>query len=497
MKKVTIFLLLIVIGLTQTDVEEMMKKIEQATQKEMEETQKKVDQYISAQDSAFAAFLEQEWELFNTDPGKEVLEKPKPKDIPVAKPEPEIELSKEKVKDIPIPEKKKEEEIRPEPQPAPEPKPIQEEKKPKEKQPYEQTLKMDFYGTPLEINYSKEFKTNLESPFDNKNISASWKHLAATKYEDFLKQLQNYQSRLNMNGWGYYKLVEQVGKKINNGSQSDATVFTWFFLTKSGYKVRVAYNDNNVYILMPSSSMLYSTSYLTIDGDKYFLINRERNKKDKIYSYRRDYPEADKVLDLKLATEPELTSQTRQKKLKFDYMGQSHTIKVEYKPAVIDFLTDYPQTDYDIYFSAPMNNDGRVTLVKSLAPLLEGKSTTEAVNLLLRFVQTSFQYKTDDLNFGREKPLFPDETLFYPFSDCEDRSILFAYLTKELLGLDVIGIKYPGHVATAINIKGPVKGDYLSYNGENYIICDPTYINANAGQSMPEYKNVKPEIVFQ
>jgi hypothetical protein len=497
LKILLVVLLVIFTGQAQQDVEEMMRKLEEATRKEMEETQKKVDQYISAQDSAFAAFLEKEWELYNTYTGKKNLEKPKPKEIPVAEPETKVDLPGKKIEPITIPEKEdkeeEEKEVEQEKQVIP-PEPDIEKKKIEPK--YKESLELNFYGAPVEIRYSPQFRTNLESPFDNKNISEMWKKLSATDYPDFLDALQSYKKKLNLNVWGYYKFINKVGREINQGSHNNSSIFTWFFLTKSGYRVRIAYNDNRIYLLVPSASMLYSISYLTINQEKYFLINREEGQRDKIYSYKNDYPTAHQSLDLWIKNEPRLDDNTKSKSLDFKYLGDRHQIQVNYKPALIEYLSDYPQTDYEIYFEAPLSEKSRVTLLKELAPMVEGKTTTEALNLLLRFVQTSFKYKTDDLNFGREKPLFPEETLFYPFSDCEDRSVLFAYLVRNLLDLKVIGIKYPGHIATAISIEGPLKGDYLSYQNEDYIICDPTYINANIGQSMPQFKNVKPEIIF-
>lgn len=58
--------------------------------------------------------------------------------------------------------------------------------------------------------------------------------------------------------------------------------------------------------------------------------------------------------------------------------------------------------------------------------------------------------------FGREKYFFAEETLFYPLSDCEDRAIFFAILIRNLLGLDVIGLDYPGHIATAVHFSNDV-----------------------------------------
>ncbi|MFC1509365.1 hypothetical protein ACFL60_06740, partial [Candidatus Omnitrophota bacterium] len=97
--------------------------------------------------------------------------------------------------------------------------------------------------------------------------------------------------------------------------------------------------------------------------------------------------------------------------------------------------------------------------------------------------------------FQREKHFFVEETLFYPFCDCEDRSFLFAFLVTNLVGLDVLGLHYPGHVATAVKFSSDVRGDAVTYNNSKYIICDPTYINANYGECMPKFKNVTPKMV--
>ena len=112
-----------------------------------------------------------------------------------------------------------------------------------------------------------------------------------------------------------------------------------------------------------------------------------------------------------------------------------------------------------------------------------------------RFVQTAFDYKTDDQQFGKEKYLMMEETLHYPSSDCEDRSIMFSYLVKTLLKLDVVGLDYPGHIATAVKFNSDLTGDRVTHNGKVYVICDPTYINADAGMEMPQFKNVEPKII--
>lgn len=105
-------------------------------------------------------------------------------------------------------------------------------------------------------------------------------------------------------------------------------------------------------------------------------------------------------------------------------------------------------------------------------------------------MQKAFKYERDQQQFGREKVMFANETLYYDKSDCEDRAILFAHLVKKLFKVSVVGVKYKDHMATALYI--PMQGDSVKVAGKKFIIADPTYINANIGQSMPKYRSVIP-----
>ncbi len=115
--------------------------------------------------------------------------------------------------------------------------------------------------------------------------------------------------------------------------------------------------------------------------------------------------------------------------------------------------------------------------------------------MLLNFVQTTFDYATDQEQFGYERPLFGDESIYYPKNDCEDRSIFYSILVRDLLGLDVVLVHWPGHLATAVAFSETVAGDYFTLDGRRYTICDPTYIGASVGETMPQFKNESAKLV--
>ena len=86
---------------------------------------------------------------------------------------------------------------------------------------------------------------------------------------------------------------------------------------------------------------------------------------------------------------------------------------------------------------------------------------------ILDYVQHSFNYSTDQDQFGKEKYFFCEENFYYPKNDCEDRAILLSWLVRRLVGLDVVLLHYPNHLCTAVRFTtNEAHGDYLTIDGE-------------------------------
>ena len=99
-----------------------------------------------------------------------------------------------------------------------------------------------------------------------------------------------------------------------------------------------------------------------------------------------------------------------------------------------------------------------------------------------------------DLETG---PLYHHESglPFRGVSKGTDRAILFSRLVRDLVGLDVVLLYYPGHLAAAVAFNDNVSGDYLTYKNKKYVVCDPTYINAGVGRTMPGMNNQEAQII--
>jgi hypothetical protein len=453
-----------------------------------QQQQQSFQQYKDERDREFTAFLKEHWRAIELQHGFVRDQQPKPVVMPVAKPQPPIAE--------PQPIKKPAEEkpvvtITPEPSLPVQPAPI-----PPAQQKGLRT-QVDYFGKAITFYYDPAFKRSLPYRLNESAISNFWSELSKAEYEPLLEQINIQAGALQLNDWGFAILTNNLATRIYPESKNKQALFTWFLLTKAGYKGRVAYNERNVYLLLPAEQRMYEVTYFTFDNERYYAVNFDgsRNKPGKVYTYDGHYPGAVKKLDMRINTRAAREGDAKKRDLSFDYRGKRYDIEANYQPSRIDFLNTYPQLDLELYYASEVGEVAESPLLQQLSKEMEGMSEVDAVNFLLRFVQSSLKYKTDAQQFGEENYLFPEETIYYPYSDCEDRTVLFAWLVKRLLGLDMIGLNYPGHVATAVYLHHEVEGDHIIYNGKKYVVTDPTYINATVGMTMPEYKNVKPGVI--
>lgn len=302
---------------------------------------------------------------------------------------------------------------------------------------------------------------------------------------------------MTLNDWGFHFLLYKSAERIFKGNENMSLLFVWFISSKAGYESRVGYQSDQVYLLMPSRNALYSIPFLTLKGKRYYAqyFDRQPVKFKKIYSYKGEYPGANKIMDYGFQDSPRFNMAAKKRAVRFKCNGQEHAFAIYFNQNIIDFYRYYPQTELRLYFASAVPEETKAAILNNLKPAIQGLPEKEAADVLLKFVQTMFDYKTDADQFGREKFMFPAETIYYPYSDCEDRSFLFAWLVENLLHLEAVGLDYPGHVATGVKFSSDVGGDYVVLGKTKYTVCDPTYINAESGMAMPDFKDIKPEII--
>ncbi len=436
-------------------------------------------EYRDARDKEFSNYLKAQWEEFTSKKPAPLYEKPKPKHIT-----PTVQKKIEKIgpptrvvvpKEIKTASKTKVIVI----------------SKPKEKNIKVKDVNLLYFGQDIGLNIDDKFKEMKFFPQNQSGIVNAFSLLATSDYEDTVQEIKKIQKKLNLNDWGVYLLVNMLSKSLFENPDKQK-LFSWFIFNKLGYATKIGLAGKHVVVMFYSQRMIYNTPYYTFNNKRFFLISRyAKSSAGRIYTYKQNYPQATKPLDLSIKSLPHFKKDLRSKSLKFKEFGKTYTINFKYDKNLIDFMATYPQADYDTYFNAPMDSALYDQIARDLKPYIDGKKASVAINFVLHFVQKAFKYERDDTQFGREKVMFANETLYYDKSDCEDRTILFAYLVKKLFNISVVGVQYSDHMSTALYI--PMRGDSVKVERRRFVIADPTYVNANIGTSMPRYKSKIPE----
>ena len=413
----------------------------------------------------------------------EPVVEPKPAPAPVPAPEPKVE-------EKPILVKK---EVIKVPQPTPEPEPLA-PVEPKEEIPYEK-YHVTFYGTKVSVGFPTNETLKLPG-LSEKQLAKAWKQLSSEAYDVTLNNVLAVRKKLALCDWGYVEMLQDISEK-KYGKTNEAVFMQAYLLSQSGYKIRLATDDEKLYMLIATQQNMFSLPFFIIDNTKFYALNCKSQE----LSICKAKFDKEKVVSLQLRQEQKLAAQyTDPRKLTSKY---GVVAQVSVNKNTIDFFNDYPSayigndatTRWAVYANTPLEKVIRETLYPTLKKAVAGLSERDAVNKILNFVQTAFVYEYDDKIWGGDRAFFAAETLHYPYADCEDRSILFSRLIRDILGLDVVLIYYPGHLATAVAFTQDVHGDYLTHNNRKYIVCDPTYINAPLGRTMPGMNNQEARII--
>lgn len=497
----------------QNDFEAYRQQQQQGAQKLRAEFQA----YKEKQDGEFADFLKSQWREFETFQGKVRIKEPKPRQVPVAPVVPAQPVAKpplpKPVAPAPVPDiHAKPVPVAPPPAPPvavppvavapiipavvppppPQPKPVPVAA---------DMLEVAFFGNPVSFVFDPQWKSyRLSGGARPEAMSAFWLMMSGSKYEPTIRAIDEARSRLKLDDWGHVTLWRSVVQALQPERKAEQNLLLWYFLVKSGYDVRLGYAGQDVHLFVAVRQQVYSTKFTAVGKQTYYAV-LAADRGDSIrsfYTYEANYPGKLRPLDIRSAATGFTRTVSAQRALAFDYRGKPIRLNVPYDRRLVEYEASFPQTEFPLYFDTDGSALVRSGLLAELKKHTAAMNEEEAVNFLLAFVQKAFAYKTDDDQFGYEKYFFVEESLHYPYNDCEDRSVLFSWLVHELLGLKTVGLLYPGHMTTAVALK-QVRSEFstVEYQGSRYVIADPTYIGASVGMAMPSYARLKPNRVVE
>ena len=341
-----------------------------------------------------------------------------------------------------------------------------------------QQAEVTLYTEHLTVSYRPELLANGPLALTEGGISH---HYASVTEGDWLEvhaQLQAERRRLRLNDWLYFKLVnETVGAIAGFAHANERRVLELHLLTLAGYDTRLCYDADAISVYAYTRDALYEVPMIRDGGRRYVNLTaalhpHRRRRSDLRLHPLRPLPQG-KGFDFSLDRLPLLRPNVSERTFRFRYGGEYLTVNGLSDRTIAAWMSEYPFFEEGRYMSTPLSAATGERLLGELSELLEGRSERESLELLAAFTRSAFVYKEDKVSFGFSKPMIPDEVLYYPVSDCEDRSALYFTLVRELLDLPVLAIAYDDHLSVAVGSR-ELEGWPFLHEGRRYYVCDPT-----------------------
>ncbi len=432
----------------------------------------------------YADFVRNPWERTKLSPAEE---KPKDEDIkpivinrkggkPVV---PDFDQKDKEMEQPPVIS------IMPLPQPLPTPEPVVPIKENQNViEPYRSFV---FYGTRMKVRWSDDCAFKLKSLREN-DIANVIKRLSNSKYDNLLYDCIQLRSTYHLSDWAYYLMLKELCNTLCGKGSNEATLLRGMLFSQSGYKIRFSKTTEKLLLMVSTQFHLYGYSYMILDGQHYYLLDGDE---DVVDLCRAQFPK-EQELSLIMTDSPRFANEESEVRTIASPAYPQYKAQVSVNRNLIDFYSVYPtsffnndfMTRWAMYANIEMQPEIREQLYPQLRKMIEGKSPKEGAESILNWIQTAFKYEYDTGVWGHDRAFFAEESLFYPSCDCEDRSILFTRLVRDILGLKCILVYYPGHLATGVCFAEKVEGVYIDVEGDRYTICDPTFMYVDGNHNI-------------
>lgn len=371
----------------------------------------------------------------------------------------------------------------------------------------DKVVNFHFYGSDLQVHFDASQRVKVKKN-DSVKVADCMEWLLSVT-DETLKECLKLKEEMNLCDWAYLKLLDKLSK-ASLGNTNEATLMMTVLLNKSGYETQLAWQGPKILRMLyyPDATIL-QTQIMPKNGKWYYMYGSSDTTKVKMLQAEML---KGKKLSMKINGDQKFAVNLSEPRTVTSLKNEDFSFTFQVNKNLIDFYDDLPvfyfnddfMTRWTAMANIPLDDHLQNTLIKEMKAKLAGLSQLDAIQQLSWWVQGKtdidmknpnqnyFLYAYDDDVWGYDRAFYAEETLFYPYNDTEDRSILLSRLIRDVLGLKVLFVYYPGHTALAVCITdADVKGAYVVKDGMHFVICDPTYIGSDVGEEMPTVKELE------
>lgn len=369
-----------------------------------------------------------------------------------------------------------------------------------------QNFSFEFYDGTFNFELDKSSNFSISGELSQKSVSNFYQQMESGNYQLLLDKLLDYKEKHELNDWIYYQLIRKTAQQISPKAENyhRYTLYKWFLMAKSGYDARLGIGNNRLIFYVRNDENINDIPFFMEGGHKYMCLNIHDYgypdlTKESMMPLSITIPGARNSFSYKVTRMPDFKPDTyTQKDINFEYKQKAYHFQLKLNPAVEGIFANYPGVDFETYFNIPLSKETYSSLIPILKKNVKGMNQKKGIDYLMRFTRYAFLYENDDDNFGKEKRLSPEQTLFSKYSDCDDRAALFFYLVKEIYNLPMIALLYPTHISMAVQFD-KAQGKSIIYQGQKYSVCEatPQKEDLKIGQIASAHKNQRYDIVYQ
>jgi hypothetical protein len=348
--------------------------------------------------------------------------------------------------------------------------------------------KIDLYGHELllpDVVYSSQNTNACHSNTNLHEIVAGW--MENESVDILINRLDAYATELKMDGMAYLMMLNKVANvELPNSSEDCKTLFKYAVLRKKGYDVFVGYTSSSITLYGRTNIMIDNCLFIERGPKKYFDLSfsqqREPSAEQLLVVHHSGVV---KPLVMDVIHPPAFSAKQSKRVIPYEYDGMLYFFTAKVNQSLIEYYKELPTIRINtVYLNYGLSESAQQSLVAELKEATASLTEVVAMDFMLRFVQTAFEYRKDEQVYGQEKFSFPEETLMNRYSDCEDKSMLFAVFVNQVLGLKTVALYYEktNHINVAVETKNASVANF-TFNEHPYIVCEPSGKGFAVGES--------------
>lgn len=366
-------------------------------------------------------------------------------------------------------------------------------------------MAFEVFGTPCKVRIGNNCHVRLTG-LSGDEVADAITEFTKPQFDNLLYDCLQERKKHQFSDWAYYQMLLALTDKFYGKHTNEGTLVMGFLYSQSGYKMRFAHDNSKLYIIVASQYNIFKKSFFYVDNECYYLLENVADD-SKMSVCKAKFPK-ESPLSLQITAVQDFNYNPVSERTITSPKNPDFSFTIKPNKNYIDFFDTYPSsytdnnfmTRWAMYANTPLDKNITSQLYPQMEQKLSGMSPLEKVQQLDWWVQGTidirrenpnqgcFLYAYDDDVWGGDRAFFGEETIFYPYCDCEDRSILLSHLVRDLVKLDVVLVYYPGHLAMAVHFPEEVLGDFITLDGRKFTIVDPTYVGSDVGESMPGCK---------